>query len=572
MRNRNVLIGKKMSIDTSRIFKDIDNNITIHIVTKNFSNHECADYLRQYKGKKNYINTNEKIKSAIFKIILSIGENIPDIAELISMCFDSKSCLLVPKLVSNFSKLFGTLEHQANEENHLDPIILEEGEILPKYINQLISLNKDIVRPRIIVILKDENLNRAKELLSGCPHNTNLNLIYSVEKSVTYKIINCGAENPDEFLDAFSRSCLSTCSKTKFDALYNKEWAENSLVRTYGPEILRIRSKLLYSDKTLVRNDLNSDISNVKNTYVSSNNDYKILLAFECMLKLFRVFCNDGGYTDMQDALSIAKELDNEILLAHVYRNASFLTEYSLNDQIQLMDCARKIFMDNGMVDHAICCKNNMIVRQFYTNDISITDFIELQNDALNKVPGLVGLSHIHNNTGASLMTKGYYEEAIEAFDMAGNYAFRPERCVQNAAILSNKLVAKACCHYEIEERILLRTLEKILNNTELLNLPFLSARYALNVIAVALNQNFDLGIDLLNSFSVIDLIQNSLNTNPLGSGQLLLQMGTLDKKYSKLNMLENCHITKKIIPAQGIRADFIKQTGYNPCSFSMWF
>lgn len=561
-----------MGIDINSIFKNIDDNITIHVVTKNFSNCECSEYFRQYKGEKNYINTNEKIKSIISKILLSIGENIPDISELINTCFDLKSGLIGLKLISFFCKLFGTLEHQSHESKHLDPIILEEGEILPQYINQLISLSKDIVKPRIIVILKDENLDHAKELLSGCPHNTNLNLIYSVEKSTVYKIINCGAENPNEFLDAFSRSCLSTCSQTKSDVLYNEEWAENSLIRTYGPEILRIRSKLLYSDKTLIRNELNNTITNIKNTLVSSSNNQKILLAFECMLKLFRVFCNDGGYCDMQDSLSIAKELNSDILLAHVYRNANFLAQYSLNEQIQLMNLACKIFNDNGMIDHAISCKNNMIVRQFYTNDISVQNFIDLQNEANNKVPGLLGLSHINNNTGASLMTKGYYEEAVEAFDKALNYAFRPERCVQNAAILSNRLVAKSCCYYEIEERELLRTLERIISNTELLNLPFLSARYVLNIIAVALNQNFDFGIHLLNRFPVIELIQNSLDTNPLGSGQLLLQMEILDAKYRRLNMSDKCYATKSIIPAQGIRGDFIRQTGYNPCSFSMWF
>ncbi len=561
-----------MHIDTNSLFKNIDDNITIHVVTKNFSNCECSEYFRQFKGKKNYINTNEKIKSTITKILLSIGENIPDIAELIGLCFEQKSGLIGPKVVSIFCKLFGVLEHQSNESKHLDPIILEEGEILPIYINQLISLSKDIVRPRIIVILKDENLERAKELLSGCPHNTNLNLIHSVEKSTVYKIINCGAESVDEFLDAFSRSCLSTCSQTNSNILYNEEWAGNSLIRIYGPEILRIRCKLLYSDKTLIRNELNNIITKVKNTLVSSSDNYKIILAFECMLKLFRVFCNDGGYCDMQDALSIAKELNNDILLAHVYRNANFLTEYSLNEQIQLMDHAYKIFNDNGMTDHAISCKNNMIVRQFYTNDIIIQNFIDLQEEANNKVPGLVGLSHIHNNTGASLLTKGYYEEAIDAFDKALNYTFRPERCVQNAAILSNRLVAKSCCYYRIEERELFRTLERIISNDELLNLPFLSARYVLNIIAVALNQDFNFGIDLLNRFPIIKLIQKSLDTNPLGSGQLLLQLQILDIKHCKLNILDNFYAPKNIIPAQGIRGDFIKQTGYNPCSFSMWF
>ena len=42
----------------------------------------------------------------------------------------------------------------------------QEGKILPRYINQVIALHKDsILRPVIIIILKDNDFDRAKQLL-----------------------------------------------------------------------------------------------------------------------------------------------------------------------------------------------------------------------------------------------------------------------------------------------------------------------------------------------------------------------------------------------------------------------
>ena len=559
--------------DIKEFFKEVDDGFTIFVVEQRFAVGRGFDFFRSFKGKVNYIDCDSIMRHRITDILKVIGKHIPDTAELVKSCFKNNTSINLLDAISLLSKLFSVNEHQAAGIEVLDPIIIQEGKILQKYINQIISLHKEsILRPVIIILLKDNDFERARQTLSNCPHNTNIKMIRNDGKTELYKVINPGAENTDKFLEAFECQCFSTCSNTKRNVLYNKEWAENSLIRFYSPEILQIRTRLLYRDKTLALGDLDTLINTITSTDANNTFDQKLLLSYECILKLFRVFCKDGGTPDMRDALKIAKELDNKISPAHVYRNAYFLDNLSFKEKMEAMEYAYTIFSNNQMEDHAIYCKNNRLVRQFDTNDVSVYDFLDLQAEALYNVPGLVGMSHILNNTGAALLTKGMPDESIAYFDKGLDYAHRPERSIQKIALLSNRLIAQTYGFKKVEENDLQKILNLIFCNTEVTNLPFLSARYALNVISVAFCQSKELGQELLQKYKVNDLIQRSLLMNPLGSGQLLLQISKLKEKYGKDVALTNFPNPKHFLEAQGIRRDFIIKTCFNPCSFSTWF
>ena len=559
--------------DVRDFFKETDSCFTIYVVEQKFVVGRGADYFRSFKGKENYIDSNLIIKKRLYKILKTINKCIPNVSELIKKCFGLATPIEILDVIASLSKIFNVNEHQAAGPEVIDPIIIQEGIILQKYVNQLIALHKySILRPVIIILLKDNDFKRAKELLAGCPHNTNIKMIRNSGDSELFKVINCGADNLDDFLDAYSHQCFATCSNTTKSVLYNKEWAENSLIRLYGPSILQIRSTFLTKDKTLVRSDLNKLIDTVQCEERSDDFNNKLLLSFECILKLYRLFCNDGGVSDINDAYRIAKEINSDILLAHVYRNAYFFENMSLTEKMQLMDTAYNTFSNNGMEDHAIYCKNNKLVRQFDMDQVSVRDFLRLQEEAIHNVPGLVGMPHILMNVGAALLTNGYPDEAISFFDKGLSYTNKPEYCIQNVALLSNRMIAKSYCFESVSERELKKIMNLIFDNKEVLNLPFLSARYALNIVAVGFNENVDLGHELLDSYPVDKLIQNSFNDNILGTGQMLLQIDLLEQKYGKNKLSNNCKAPHKILEAKGIRKDFIIKSTYNPCSFSTWF
>lgn len=559
--------------DIRDFFKEYDSAFTIYVVEQRFVTGRGADYFRSFKGKVNYIDTDEVMKSRLAGILGKITKHIPDIAELVDKCFRSSNSMSLLDIISVLSKLFSVTEHQAAGPDVIDPIIIQEGKVLPKYINQLIALHKtSILRPVIIILLKDNNFDRAIKLLSGCPHNTQVKMIRNSGETQNYKVINCGVENIDDFLDAFSYQCFSTCSNTKRSILYNEDWANNSYVRLYAPTIMQIRSDMIFRDKTLIRQNLDDLITNISSKSAETEYDNKLMKALECILRIFRLFCNDGGTQDINKAWEIAKSLDNEILLAHVYRNAYFLDKLTFSQKIDMMKQASTIFSNNGMEDHSIYAKNNYLVRQFDTNNVSVYDFMALQEQAVYNVPGLVGMSHILNNAGAAFLTNGYPDEAIKYFDKGLDYAFRPERSIQKIAIMSNRAVAKTYCYSHVDESELKRIMNLIFDNKEVLNLPFLSARYALNIISIGYSESVELGRELLKLYPVDKLIQNSLADNILGSGQLLLQLNVMSKKYNEPQLENICSPPEKILEARGIRKEFIIKTGFNPCSFSTWF
>ena len=210
----------------------------------------------------------------------------------------------------------------------LDPIIIQEGEISQRRLSQLITLHKDsILQPAIIILLKDNDFDRAKELLTKCPNGINVKMIRNSGATEIHKVINSGADNLDEFIDMFSKQCFSTCSKTKRGILVDEDWAGDSLIKQFSPRIFKLRANLLLDEKDEdVLSGINYIISELGSYSLGSNKDSdKLILSLICILKLFRVYCLDAGGEDIYDAYKIAKELDNDLLLAHVYRYAFFL-------------------------------------------------------------------------------------------------------------------------------------------------------------------------------------------------------------------------------------------------------
>lgn len=558
--------------DVREFFKETDAEFTIYVVEQRFVVGRGADYFRQYKGKENYIDSNVVMRNRLSRILQGIIKKIPNGAEIVKTCFELTEPIGMLDVIGSLFKLFTFQEHQAAGPDVLDPIIIQEGDILPKYVNQMISLHRtSILRPAIIILLKDNNFERARKLLSGCPHNTNVKMIRNSGETEMYKVVNCGADNPDDFMDAFTHQCFSTCSHTKRNILYNEEWAEQSLIKLYSPSILQIRSNFLYQDKSLVRDDLCALINDVDNKQAQNDFESKLLQSFQCILRLYKVFCNDGGKNDISEAYELAKQLDNEVLLAHVYRYAYFFEDRTFEQKLELLDVAYNIFSKNGMEDNAIYCKNNKLVRQFDTNNVNIREFRTLQEEAIHNVPGLVGMSHILNNTGVAHLMNGYPDEAIPFFDKGLDYAYRPERCIQKVALLCNRLIAKAYCFDKITENELLKVMNLIFDNKELMNIPFISARYAVNIVVLALSQSKDLGFFLIDKYPIEQLIQRAFNDNILGAGQLLLQLDHIEKQYN-IQIFRKLKPPKNYIETTGVKKDFLVKTGFNPFIFSTWF
>lgn len=559
--------------DIKSFFREDKSKFTIYVVEQKFAIGRGLDYFKSYKGKSNYIDTDSLAQKRIYKIYSWIEKRIPSIADMINIGFNEFSSANLVEIVIALNKLFGSQVHQAAGPEVIDPIIIQEGKIIKKYITKLINLHKDsFLAPTIIVLLKDNNFERAKELLCECPNGTRVKFIRNSGQSEIYKIVNAGAENIDNFINSFAEQCFSTCSKTKHDILLNKEWAENSIVKLYAPRLLKYRANLLCDEKKEIKSYLDEYVVQLEQHDALSESNNILRKNFLCIAKLYRVFCNDSGRTDMSDAYNIAKELDNQLLLAYVFKYAYFFENKSFNEQDQMLEQAYKIFMQNNMADNAIYCRNNMLIRQFDHGNIYAKQFSEMLGEAISDVPGLVGMSHIYNNTGIAYMMSAKPDYALELFDKGLDYANSIDRQVQYFAMLCNKLITKSYYGEHIEfssiKYIFTQIFDGMVRNDKL---PFISARYVMNLFIIAIKENKDWGKELLQQYDIVGLFNNGLASNTLGNGQLLMQLDYVEQKLPECDIKSQCHLPLKVIEATGRRKEFIEETGLNPFYFFTW-
>lgn len=564
-----------MNTEIEKIFRPIDDVFTIYVVEQRFATRRGYEYLHSFLNTSNLITTDAQIKKNFSKIVENIEKKVTPVSSLLSMFTSKIPIVSIADAVTALCKLFTVHEHQAVGPNVVDPIILQEGKITPKMLTKLININKDsILSPTIIIILKDNDFERAKMLMAECPDGINIKMIRDSGEETIYKVVNCGANNIAQFIDSFSSHCYSTCSKTKRDILLDADWANNRVVSKYAPMLFQIRTDLLFDNKDEIRADLEQTIRNLQLEATTLEQDNQLIKGTLCMAKLFSVFCNDGGQDDMMCAYKLATELDNEILLGHVYRYAEFIPNCSITEKNELYDRGYSIFKNNRMMDHAIYCKNNKLIEQFYSDKINPEAFRAMQEEAVNSVPGMVGLSHIYNNVGAAYLYCGDANSAIDFFKRGLDYAQHHDRVVQRLALLSNEILAKCYSFTTIDDNEFYFVFRQIFDGMGTSRLPFLSADYVLNILSVAYRQKKSLGESLVNEFQVKKLIDNSFSTNKMGSGERVLQLQYLAAHYGQsFPLLQQCKIPPKsllTVPC-GKKKDFILRYGFAPFEFNTW-
>ena len=559
--------------DIEKIFLQEDDIFTVYVVEQQFVVGRGYEYFQKYINTSHFITSDKQLKNVFSKAIQNISKNVAPVEKLIKLLSTGFSGVSIAEAITSLCQLFTVNEHQLAGPEVIDPIILQEGKITKKAISRLVSLNKDsILRPAIILLLKDNNFERAKGLLSECPDGINIKMIWNSGKIEKCKVINCGAENIESFLDSFSKQCYSTCSNTPNSLLLNTEWDENEIVKKYSPMIFKYRSNLLFDQKEEIRVELSSYTDEVANLHSEAENDEKILRSFECILKLFRIFCNDYGGRDIVDAKRIALDSNHELLQAHVYRYAEFLPNCSLQDKLDLYKKGYNIFKKYTMIDNALYCKNNLLIEQFYTNSIHPEQFRDMQIEAVNSVPGMVGLSHIYNNVGVAYLYCGLTDAAIDSFVRGLEYACNHDRIVQRLALESNKMLAESYSFTTIDENRIRLLMRQIFDGMGMFKLPFLAADYALNVLTVALKQNRNLGKELLACFPINQLVAKSFDISMINVGERYLQIQYLCTHFrDECTCLAECKIPTIHNLSSGKRAEFIINYGLNPFDFEIW-
>lgn len=562
-------MGKEFN-DVLQFFKENQEGFTVYVVERKFAVLRGNKFFKSYNGSKHYIRNESDMKRTINRILDYVQKSIPNILELIGLASKYPQKADISELLNILLKLFFTNEHQAAGIEVIDPIIIEEESISPLYMSQLISLHKhSTLRPAIIIILKDNNFNRAKEILSTCPHGLNVKLIRNSGETEIIKIINTGAVDIEGFLDAFSRQCFSTCSQTERSILLNNEWSNNIISNEFAPSILKVRSNLLFDEKSEALPIINDIIKSLEGKCDNNILEEKLVEGFLCVVKLMKVYANDSPGLELKDAYELAKDLENELLLAHVYRYVDYFRNISRKDKIECLNKAKEIFSNNNIEDHAIYCENNKLIQQFYSQNIKVRDFKKMHEVAIHNVPGLVGMSIICNNVGVAHLYTGNPNAAVEYFDKGLDYS--QDRLIQYLGLKCNRLVALDYSLTKIEEREIRTTIGEIIGILGKNEFTFITANYLLNLLTIVLRQIPNSYESIINDYPIFDIVNNAIKINELGSGSLQAQLSSMSSKYSQFNTEKILKVKSPRSTISGIRESYVMDNKYSPTIFNAW-
>lgn len=547
--------------DVEALIFEEHSEFTISLVTSSFAFQRGHAFFKSYENSQSYISSNGERRKFLNKIMTHISRNVPKISDLVKFCFNyGMDKATIADAIDPLFKLFSAHEHQAAGPEVVDPIIILEDAFTSRDIAEIINLHRhSIVRPRIVIILKDNDISRAKNILCFCHHGLRVRIIDNRGVVEIAKVINTGAGNIEDFLDIYSRQCFDACSRTHASVICNEEWAGKSSVRIYGPQFLRFRSKIIYENKTDIAANLDDAITSLEEQTLLS----ELNLGFKCLAHLFRVYCNDSGGQDIHAALQIANELNNDILRAHTYRYAHFFPSISKMEQMRLLRTAQDIFDKKSMADHSVYCENNRLVNSFYDNEISLSAFNDMLARARSDVPGLLGMSTLWNNVGVAHLYHSRLSDAIECFERGLKHHMDPAK---ELGLRCNLLMTKARAGQQEEEAKIRVLVEHAVMHFGPGPFAFLGANNLINILKACPR---DLAHELVVSYPIQQTIVDALS-DFLGNSSLTTQI------YANTKLLETLGLelgrSLPVKEGQGLRHKFIDVTGYNPAIYNVWF
>ena len=553
------------------LMKYRENHFTIYAVDNDYANNTGKDFFDSYRDTDSYIHTTTKLGNILNKINQYIYQNTESTADYIDQVFWNKRKRIgaLLKLAIPIIHIVSAEFHQAGKNTLPEPTIIVEGEISARGMGHFISKVREAAFiPKIIVVLKGNDIEQSKKLFQKCPNNTHIHFIKNNGNTLDYKVINTGASNAEDFLESYIEQCFSTCSQTEKRVIFDKKTEENDIVKKYMYDLLMIRSDLIYDRKDFVRKDI-SDLSRKINQEHSQNSeDNQIILLLKCIINIYKIYCNDYGGKEIFEAFKIANEIDIELISAFVWRYSGFNPDISEKDRNILLKKAHLVFEKNHILDQAIYCKNNELFSEFYRNRINIGEFRRLIKSAENNVPGLVGMCYIYNNVGVANLYSGNPEQAIINFKRGQKYA--KERPFQLFGLKTNELIALDYMGgHDIDETRIIRTVRDIDQTLGMHDTIFLTANYMASILAIAAKSNLNLANLLIKEYNMNNLFKKALNPLMFGYQSLYHHLKMIIERYPLIQLtIPDIKVNNM---RKNKRTDYLKKHLVHPAIYNTW-
>ncbi|MDE7168154.1 MAG: hypothetical protein K2O28_04820 [Clostridia bacterium] len=557
------------TIDLDKCFDPRHTDASVNIVSYGFRIKYCKDYLAKYQGTKNYISSGNTIKNLFMRSMYKIRKNQDSIDGLIKD-LDSSRDIKISILLRIIAKLIQILPSVAVGPEILDPIIIEINEGTLSTVHKVVAnYASSPIRPVIILLLDDKSdSDKIFDILKKLPINLKV-AIHDDWGNTEVKtiLVNCGAENLNEFLEAYASQCFYTCGNTDREIIINnvEEGDELNLLNCL---FMKSHSSLLIDDKISAKEDIEKINQQLERSQLSQ----KLLSLFKCINSLNGVFATDFGGNNILNALNYSKEINDPLITAFVNRFAHFFPNTTYSQKAQILNSAADEFNKRKMIDHKLYCKNNALTYSYYTNSLDIGKFKSMLSEAVVNVPGLTGMSILYNNVGTAELYNRNPFEALANYQIGLDNATALNRPSQRIGLIGNIAIAETLLGKKHSTDYFVNAKNSIIHMPNTKSMPFIQINGLMNILAVALYENnIEAVRDISTDNNFKEILKKSLLPTNMGTGSLVTQLNVLSQKGNGVLDFNNLITPQKLTRISGLRHDYILENGFNPAIGNAW-
>jgi len=317
----------------------------------------------------------------------------------------------------------GLLNHQnpcANEFGFPKIVIIYEDEIETVQLSSFLSLFRQVApenRPSIIFV-GESPFQEAARKISACGDNINIAFL-SPSGLQTATISPPSVSSTLEMLNHFLAEADGSCLATNSNDLDLGQDAEGTLIRI-AVEMIQVQSHFRAGRKFEPSQQVLDLQRRLQLIWECEQNGplREELLGFKALLNLWEVYLFEKRGHAVENTLSIARHLKNDLLMAHALKQTPLLHGYGELTRQNLMR-AKVIFTSHAEQEQAVFVDNNIIVNDSYSELDATQKSTNLSDYVSEFLPYIRRSTTIHSNAGITCLINGHVERSRLYFDRA---------------------------------------------------------------------------------------------------------------------------------------------------------
>lgn len=379
------------------------------------------DFYKQFSPRTSRIRDNEQLEQATKEIDIAIkfvrpakkwAGYVGTVLEGISASQDGLSMSLTGILNSNAPS--------AATAGLPSVFIVEEDSIEPLSFAEFISRFQQIgneKKPRVVMVA-NEKLESALQLISSCGDNVSAH-VFSTGGITQISTDKLSCSDFEDFIELFLSEGDGYVASTDIENMIPGGGLDAEFSGCLA-SMLKIQSLFRCDQKFTARKGINKLERKLDHLREKVRSDAQLnnVLALKAISNLWLAYLSESDADKIENSLSIAEHLGDDLLLAYALKLTPIVTGQSSLTHQQL-EKAKTIFERKGEVEQALYVENNIIDNNLYSEKVDVERAVDLSNFVAEHAPYIRRSTTFHSNAAIALMLSGRLTQARELFELA---------------------------------------------------------------------------------------------------------------------------------------------------------